>query len=346
MIKTILGDITKINLADAIVNAANSSLLGGGGVDGAIHRAAGPELLEECRKLHGCKTGQAKITKAYRLPCKYVIHTVGPVWNGGTLNEGEKLADCYRNSLLTAVQNNIRTIAFPSISTGIYRFPVEQAAGIAVRTVTKFLKEHPGKIDEVIWVLFDRNTEKIYRKAVEDLPEHGKAPELKFGLAQEEDRTEIMNLYRSMIGVKGCTWSREYPNMELLDRDIKNKNEFWVKNEADNIIAAIVIDEDEEVGNLSFWNPDYKKAGELARLAVRQDHQNQGIAVWLIRKTAGIMRERGYDAIHFLVSRNNPAALASYRKLNLHLAGETDLFGGNWLCYEGLIGEKILNEWE
>ncbi|MCI8667944.1 MAG: O-acetyl-ADP-ribose deacetylase [Lachnospiraceae bacterium] len=346
MIKTILGDITKIDLAEAIVNAANSSLLGGGGVDGAIHRAAGPELLEECRKLHGCKTGQAKITKAYQLPCKYVIHTVGPVWNGGVLNEEERLADCYRNSLLIAVQNNIRTIAFPSISTGIYRFPVEQAAKIAVRTVKEFLDKHPGKIDEVIWVLFDENTEKIYRQAVEDSSKYKLSRKLKFGLAQEQDRIEIMNLYGSMIGVKGCTWSREYPNMELLIRDIKNENEFCMRNEADDIIAAIVIDEDEEVRKLPFWNPDYKKTGELARLAVRQDYQNQGIAVKMIQETAGIMWERGYDAIHFLVSRNNPAALASYQKLNLHLAGETNLFGGNWLCYEGLIRDKILNERE
>lgn len=166
MIKTILGDITKISTVEAIVNAANSSLLGGGGVDGAIHRAAGPQLLEECRELHGCKTGQAKLTKAYNLPCDYVIHTVGPVWNGGKLNEEEKLSDCYKNSLALAVQNHIRTIAFPSISTGIYRFPVEKAAKIAVSTVKKFLEEHPDKIDEVVWVLFDENTNSIYKQEV------------------------------------------------------------------------------------------------------------------------------------------------------------------------------------
>lgn len=167
MIKLVKGDITKIDYVEAIVNAANSSLLGGGGVDGAIHRAAGSELLFECRLLGGCKTGQAKITKAYKLPCKYIIHTVGPVWNGGGHREDELLADCYRSSLELAVDNHIRTLAFPSISTGIYSFPVERAAEIAVRTVDKFLKENPRQLDMVLWVLFDDNTEKAYQAAVD-----------------------------------------------------------------------------------------------------------------------------------------------------------------------------------
>lgn len=167
MIKLVKGDITKIDYVEAIVNAANSSLLGGGGVDGAIHRAAGSELLFECRLLGGCKTGQAKITKAYKLPCKYIIHTVGPVWNGGGHREDELLADCYRSSLKLAVDNHIRTLAFPSISTGIYSFPVERAAEIAVRTVDKFLKENPRQLDMVMWVLFDDNTEKAYQAAVD-----------------------------------------------------------------------------------------------------------------------------------------------------------------------------------
>lgn len=169
LIKTVRGDITKIQDVQAIVNAANNSLLGGGGVDGAIHRAAGPELLAECRTLNGCETGQAKITKAYHLPCDYVIHTVGPIWYGGKNKEEELLASCYYNSMQVAMENGIRTIAFPSISTGIYHFPVELAAKIAVHTVARFLDENKGKFDLVEWVLFDENTEKIYKTEVDRL---------------------------------------------------------------------------------------------------------------------------------------------------------------------------------
>lgn len=169
VIKTVRGDITKIQDVQAIVNAANYSLLGGGGVDGAIHRAAGPELLAECRTLNGCETGQAKITKAYHLPCDYVIHTVGPIWYGGKNKEEELLASCYYHSMQVAMENGIRTIAFPSISTGIYHFPVEPAAKIAVHTVARFLDENKGKFDLVEWVLFDENTEKIYKTEVDRL---------------------------------------------------------------------------------------------------------------------------------------------------------------------------------
>ena len=167
MLKTIKGDITKVTDVQAIINAANSSLLGGGGVDGAIHRAAGKELLFECRLLGGCKTGQAKITKGYNLPCDYIIHTVGPVWNGGSRNEAELLASCYYNSLKVAMENRIRRIAFPSISTGIYHFPVELAASIAVRTVKRFLDENEDAFDLVEWVLFDDHTYQVYEAEVD-----------------------------------------------------------------------------------------------------------------------------------------------------------------------------------
>ena len=169
LIKTIKNDITKITDVQAIVNAANNSLLGGGGVDGAIHRAAGPNLLAECITLHGCETGEAKITKAYNLPCKYVIHTVGPIWNGGGNREEALLSSCYFNSMKLAGENGIRSIAFPSISTGVYRFPVELAAKIAVNTVNKFLQDHPDKFDLVEWVLFDSHTESVYKAEVDRL---------------------------------------------------------------------------------------------------------------------------------------------------------------------------------
>ena len=165
-IRMVKGDITKVSEVDAIVNAANRSLLGGGGVDGAIHRAAGPKLLEECRKLHGCDTGEAKITAAYNLPCQYIIHTVGPVWNGGKHGEADLLANCYRNSLQIAVQKGIRSVAFPSISTGVYSYPVDEAAKIAVYTVNQFIEEHPGELDLVEWVLFDQVTYDEYENAL------------------------------------------------------------------------------------------------------------------------------------------------------------------------------------
>jgi O-acetyl-ADP-ribose deacetylase (regulator of RNase III) len=166
-IEVILGDITKINV-DAIVNAANTTLLGGGGVDGAIHRAAGPALLEECRKLGGCPTGQARITKGYRLPAKFVIHTVGPVWRGGNDNEDQLLASCYRNSLKLAVEHGIKTIAFPSISTGAYRFPVKRAAKIAINEIKHFLA-NDDSIEKVYIVCFDPQTMDAYMEALSDV---------------------------------------------------------------------------------------------------------------------------------------------------------------------------------
>ena len=165
-IEIIQGDITK-QAVDAIVNAANCSLLGGGGVDGAIHRAAGPELLAECRTLHGCETGKAKITRGYRLPAKYVIHTPGPVWHGGTHREDELLASCYRSCLALADENGCKTVDFPSISTGVYSFPVERAAGIAIRTIGEFLADHPA-IERVRMVCFDGRTRAAYEAALQE----------------------------------------------------------------------------------------------------------------------------------------------------------------------------------
>ena len=160
------GDITTYHV-DAIANAANCSLLGGGGVDGAIHRAAGPGLLNECRALGGCETGQAKITKGYQLPAKYVLHTPGPVWNGGAFGEAELLKSCYENCIRLAHENGCRTVAFPSISTGIYGYPLEQAAEIAVKTIYEGLEKYPD-IEEMIMVCFSERVEKAYKKACYD----------------------------------------------------------------------------------------------------------------------------------------------------------------------------------
>lgn len=165
-IEIIKGDITKLNL-DAIVNAANRSLLGGGGVDGAIHRAAGRQLLEECKTLNGCNTGDAKITKGYNLPSKYVIHTVGPVYRGGNSNEAELLSSCYRRSLEVLVENNLKTIAFPAISTGIYGYPIEEATNIACDTVIDMLKKYGDKIEKVCFVCFSKADYEIYERILD-----------------------------------------------------------------------------------------------------------------------------------------------------------------------------------
>jgi O-acetyl-ADP-ribose deacetylase (regulator of RNase III) len=168
-IVVIEGDITRQDV-DAIVNAANSSLLGGGGVDGAIHQVAGPELLAECRTLGGCATGQAKITRGYWLPAKWVIHTVGPIWRDGDRGEDELLANCYRTSLALAVQNGVRSIAFPAISTGVYGFPLKRATRIAVTEIQRFLSQDTT-IGQVVLVCFDRQTTEVVRATLEALIE-------------------------------------------------------------------------------------------------------------------------------------------------------------------------------
>ena len=164
-IQVVQGDITKLD-CDGIVNAANRSLLGGGGVDGAIHRAAGPELLAECRTLHGCRTGEAKITKGYRLRAKYIIHTVGPIYSG-TAEDAAQLADCYRNSLDLAKEHDVHSIAFPAISTGVYGYPLEDATEIAVKTVAQWLEAHADYAMQVIFCCFDARTAQVYQTKME-----------------------------------------------------------------------------------------------------------------------------------------------------------------------------------
>lgn len=163
-LEIIVADITALSV-DAIVNAANTSLLGGGGVDGAIHRAAGPELVAECRMLHGCKTGDAKITKGYRLKAAHVIHAVGPVWNGGTIGEDDLLASCYRRAMELCGKHKLTSVAFPAISTGIYRFPADRAAEIAVRTTVEMLPAAPS-VGRVVFCCFSEPSAKLHAEAL------------------------------------------------------------------------------------------------------------------------------------------------------------------------------------
>lgn len=264
-INTILGDITKIDNVDVIVNAANSSLLGGGGVDGAIHRCAGPELLAECRKLHGCETGEAKITAGYMLPCKYVIHTVGPVWQGGQNNEEEKLSDCYYNSLHVAIDNGLDKIAFPSISTGVYGYPVDNAAKTAVDTVEKFLVEHPGTMKEIYFVLFDANTREVYQKEIDRI-DYAK---IEKALIQEEN-SDFIRLITLAYGKKEYRVCRE----KFIDIDsYTNDDDYRMIENLGRAMDAVAKERDISLTRTEVWSNNMYQAMQFIQNKAISENQ-------------------------------------------------------------------------
>ena len=250
-IKTVKADITKIGYVTAIVNAANSTLLGGGGVDGAIHRAAGPELLKECRTLNGCKTGEAKITGAYDLPCRYIIHTVGPVWRGGDHNEAGLLAACYVNSLQLAVDRGIRSVAFPSISTGVYSYPIEQAADVAVHAVAGFVKDHPDSLDLIVWTLLGDETASAYEKALKALSSELQSADSQSG------RSEAAKTRREAFCEKYIPILHMIDSDEGLKRACANHSAYAADKEHPALISYLYSEFMHEAYSAGMVVPDY-----------------------------------------------------------------------------------------
>lgn len=239
-LKIILGDITKVK-ADAIVNAANNSLLGGGGVDGAIHRAAGPRLLDECRKLKGCETGEAKITKGYNLPAKFVIHTVGPIWQGGNHGEAQLLTNCYINSLKLAEEYNCHHVSFPSISTGVYHFPLEKASKIAVKSIMEYCKDKYS-INNVEIVCFDEKTKKYYSDALMEIFINRlifiSSPENR---DKYEDESELIGIIYSLAFAYEWESLGDYTKyIEMTERAIENNSELPVELDLNTTIATLI----------------------------------------------------------------------------------------------------------
>lgn len=255
ILHTIQGDITKIDSVEAIVNAANESLLGGGGVDGAIHRAAGKELLAECKTLHGCKTGEAKITGAYRLPCKYIIHTVGPIWQGGRHHEAELLVNCYKNSLQLAKDRGIRSVAFPSISTGVFSYPLDKAADIAIHAASEFVNANPDAIDEIVWVLFDAGTKEAYDKALNTLDARVSASEVD-GSANGTNEPVMIGFYHE-YGPYGC-FSNWYP----VEFDYAGKH--FVNSEQFMMYHKVMMFRKQELANQIMGTSDPAKCKKIA----------------------------------------------------------------------------------
>ena len=317
-IEIIRGDITRLNV-DAIVNAANRSLLGGGGVDGAIHRAAGQQLLEACEMLNGCNTGDAKITPGFKLPARYVIHTVGPVWNGGKYREKELLASCYRQSLRIASENGIRTIAFPNISTGVYGFPKQDAANIAVETVQFFLTDHP-EIEKVFFCCFDEENFGIYSnlnctKTIIKIVQTPTAIQLVADLAS----TIWNEYYVPIIGQEQVNYMVEtFQSAVAIERQIRSENYTYY------LIYYLA----EPAGYLSI-----KKNGNelfLSKIYIVKEKRGTGLGKEGLNFIISKAREVGANAITLTVNKNNINSIKAYEKLGFKNTGSivTDIGAG------------------
>ena len=316
-IEIILGDITKLQV-DAIVNAANTTLLGGGGVDGAIHRAAGPQLLAECRTLNGCNTGEAKITGGYNLPAKYVIHTVGPVWRGGNQREPELLESCYAQSLKLAVKNNLKTIAFPNISTGVYSFPKQSAATIAIESVVKFLNVHP-ELEKVIFCCFDRENFDIYNSIKEVRTDF-------FEVNSPEDISIVAELadeiwhehYVPIIGEEQVKYMVEkFQSPEAITKQINEENFDYY----------IILQSFEPAGYIGL-----KPSGDelvLSKFYIRKNNRGNGLGKKSIGFTLQYAKKLHYKIISLTVNKYNTNSIKAYEKMGFKNQGPVTADIGN-----------------
>ena len=332
-IEIVKGDITKLQV-DAIVNAANSSLLGGGGVDGAIHRAAGPELLKSCQLLQGCNTGEAKITPGFNLPSKYVIHTVGPVWKDGAHNEKQLLASCYKQSLQLAVENGLQSIAFPNISTGIYGFPKQQAAAIAFETVQRIIEDSP-KIEKVIFCCFDEENLKIYndhsfnRLAIQKV-ESSKDIQITADLAE----TIWNEHYVPIIGQEQVQYMiNTFQSPGAIHNQINRENyEYYIIYHNSEPSGYISI---KQIGNELF----------LSKFYVVKAKRGTGLGRKGFEFIDGKAKEYGASKITLTVNKYNITSIKAYEKLGFKNDGPviTDI-GSGYIMDDYKMSFEIIND--
>jgi len=317
-IEIIRGDITHLKI-DAIVNAANRSLLGGGGVDGAIHRAAGPQMLEACTELNGCNTGDAKITPGFKLPARYVIHTVGPVWNGGKNREKELLASCYHRSMLIAIENRIRTIAFSNISTGIYGFPKEEAARIAFETVQDFLTNHP-ELEKVIFCCFDEENFRIYNN-IPFFKTIIKRVHLPTDIETVADLASTIwnEYYVPIIGQEQVNYMvNAFQSAESIERQMKSENqEYYLIYHLAEPCGYICI---KLSGNDLF----------LSKFYIIKQRRGTGLGKEGLNFIIHRAKELGANSITLTVNKNNINSIKTYYKLGFQNTGSivTDIGAG------------------